>query len=125
MRAGAALVLCAGVAAFAAGARAAPDAARGTLYGVLTQGPIRPVCQVDQPCDGPARGVTLSFRRKGRVLARVVTGRTGAYRIRLAAGAYAVRTNRKPFGTVPAPQRVRVVGGRTRRVDFAIDTGIR
>jgi hypothetical protein len=106
-----------------AGAAAAPSS--GTLYGAVTQGPTRPVCSVAEPCDGPAPGVTLSFLRNGHVLGRVVTGRGGVYRIRLSAGSYAVRTSRKPFGTIPSPPSARVLAGRARRVDFAIDTGIR
>jgi hypothetical protein len=105
--------------------RAASTVARGTLYGVLTEGPIRPVCRVDEPCDAPAPGVTLRFLRSGRAVARAVTRAGGRYRIRLRAGTYAVRTNRRPFGAVPTPATVRVVAGRTRRVDLAIDTGIR
>ena len=49
----------------------------------------------------------------------------GRYRVRLTAGLYAVRTNQRPFGTVPQPRRVRVEAGVDRRVNFAIDTGIR
>jgi hypothetical protein len=45
--------------------------------------------------------------------------------IRLPAGVYAVKTNQRPFGSVPQPKTVRVRGGRSTEVDFAIDTGIR
>jgi hypothetical protein len=55
----------------------------------------------------------------------VRTDAKGFYRVRLAAGAYTVRTNQRPFGTRPDPERVRVVAGKSRRVDFHVDTGIR
>src|SRR5207247_5000225 len=63
----------------------------GTLAGVVTRGPIVPVCAVEQPCDEPARNVTLLFSRNGTVVARVVTAGQGRYRRRLPAGSYDVR----------------------------------
>ena len=54
-----------------------------------------------------------------------VTGATTFTSIRLVAGVYAVKTNQRPFGTVPQPRTVRVRGSQNTRVDFAIDTGIR
>jgi len=96
----------------------------GTLHGTVTQGPLTPVCLVGQPCEGPAPHLTLRFTRNG-VTNITVTNRDGRYRIRLRAGYYAVRTNRRPFGTIPRPGRVHVVSGRDLRVDFFVDTGIR
>ena len=96
----------------------------GTLHGQVMRGPIAPVCRVGQPCDKPAAGIRLSFTRAGKTT-NVVTDAKGLYRIRLDAGAYTVRTNQRPFGTTPQPERVRVVAGQSRRVDFHVDTGIR
>jgi hypothetical protein len=45
--------------------------------------------------------------------------------VALPAGAYAVRTSAAPFGRAPRPATVRVRAGRSDRIDFAIDTGIR
>lgn len=108
----------------AAGAQA--TTARGTLMGTVTRGPITPVCAIEQPCDEPAPNVTLLFTRNGTVFGRAVTGQNGRYRVRLPAGAYAVR---RPSATTIdkrlAPNRVWVAAARTRRVDFSIDTGIR
>lgn len=106
-----------------AGARHLP--ARSGLYGVLMRGPTKPVCEASQPCQAPAPGVTLVFSGAGGEVARVRTGRQGAYRIVLAPGLYRVRTTLKPFGRVPQPQTVRVRDGRFAHVDFTIDTGIR
>ena len=66
----------------------------------------------------------LFFTRDGATTS-AVTDAKGFYRVRLAAGTYAVRTNQRPFGTMPQPRTARVVAGDVRRVDFHIDTGIR
>jgi Carboxypeptidase regulatory-like domain len=96
----------------------------GTLHGTVMRGPITPVCSVGTPCSAPAKHVTLSFTRVG-VTRKTTTDERGRYRIRLAAGLYSVRTNQRPFGTMPQPRSVRVRGGRDTRVNFEIDTGIR
>jgi hypothetical protein len=96
----------------------------GTLHGQVMRGPTTPVCRVGQPCEAPAAGLRLSFTRAGKT-ATVLTDAKGFYRLRLAAGAYTVRTNQRPFGTSPDPDRVRVVARQSRRVDFHVDTGIR
>jgi len=107
----------------AAGAQATTP--RGALTGIVTRGPITPVCALEQPCDEPAPSVTLLFTRNDTVLGRAVTDQNGRYRIRLPVGAYRVR---RPSATAPDrkldPNRVRVYAART-RVDFSIDTGIR
>jgi hypothetical protein len=110
--------------AVAAGAQAASQ--RGTLTGIVTRGPITPVCAFEQPCDEPAPHQALLFVRNGAPVARVLTDATGHYRLRLAVGVYAVR--RPSAATIDrkiAPNRVRVIAGRTVRIDFSIDTGIR
>jgi hypothetical protein len=99
---------------------------RGGLKGLVTRGPITPVCVAEQPCEGPARHVTLLFSRHGATAGRTVTDAAGAYRVGLAAGLYLVRR----AGSAPGdrglqPNRVRVYAGRFTRVDFSIDTGIR
>jgi hypothetical protein len=106
---------------------AASAATPSGLYGTVTQGPTQPVCRPNIACSGPAAGVTLTFRRSNGTgaVARVRTSALGRYRIRLAPGVYTVRTNSKPFGVVPFPQRAWVATARFRRVDFEIDTGIR
>jgi hypothetical protein len=96
----------------------------GSLHGTVMRGPITPVCEVGVPCDGPAAHVTLLFTRAG-ITAKSTTDASGHYRIKLRVGYYSVRTNQKPFGTVPKPANVRFIAGRDRRIDFVIDTGIR
>jgi hypothetical protein len=110
------------VAAVAAGAAAQ----RGTLTGVVTRGPIAPICVAEQPCDEPAKGVTLVFSRGTVVVGRAVTDGRGHYRIRLRAGRYDVRRPEgATIGRRVEPSHVRVNPGRIVHVDFTIDTGIR
>jgi hypothetical protein len=105
---------------------AASGATGSGLRGVVTRGPIMPVCVVDQPCDEPAANVRLVFVQGGMVVARARTSETGRYRVALAPGRYAVRLPGKPaLGRIVKPQTVRVLRARFSRVDFSIDTGIR
>lgn len=103
----------------------APAQVSSGLHGVVTRGPTTPVCFVGVPCTEPAAGVWLTFTRPGAPARRARTGPDGRYRIRLAPGAYSVRTSAAPFGRIPKPARVRVPRGRFARVDLSIDTGIR
>jgi hypothetical protein len=90
------------------------------LSGTVTIGPITPVCQVGVPCDKPAAAVKLSFARKGHAFS-VRTSASGAYRIRLVPGIYAVSAS---AGMSLRPRAINVRAPTT-HLDFAIDTGIR
>ena len=92
------------------------------LHGVVTRGPITPMCVAEAPCSAPVPGAVLVFTQAGHAAVRARTGKTGAYRIVLAPGTYSVALT--PARRM-APAAARVVGGRFRRVDFSIDTGIR
>jgi hypothetical protein len=110
-----------------AGAAAGSTTNAGGLRGLVTRGPITPVCMVEQPCSEPAPHVTLLFSRNGRVVGRAVTNDQGRYRVRLAAGLYSVK-RAGPVGKIGRglePDHARVRAGRLVRVDFSIDTGIR
>ena len=103
---------------------ATPTRLTSGLRGVVMRGPVRPVCDDSKPCDEPAPGVVLRFKRDGRVVARVTTGSGGRYRVLLRPGRYAVSTpNGRPVGGL-SPRLVRVPSGRVARVNFHIDTGI-
>ena len=119
------LVLLASVAlVLVAGAQAAVR--RGALIGDVRRGPITPVCAIEQPCDEPAKHVTLLFSRGTDVVGRVETDAQGHYRLRLPAGVYSVRRpSASGLDRRLEPRTARVYGGRTARVDFFIDTGIR
>ena len=92
------------------------------LRGIVTRGPISPICVAGQPCDAPVPGLTLVFTRGGSQAARTRTSDTGTYGVALAPGLYTVTS-------LPArqlePTRARVSAGRVSRLAFSIDTGIR
>ena len=96
----------------------------GSVHGTVVRGPTMPVCRTGMSCSAPAKHVTLFFTRNGSTRSTKTDDR-GRYRLRLTAGVYAVRTDQRPFGTMPTPRTVRVRAGLDRRVDFQIDTGIR
>ena len=109
-------------AAGSAGASTSPSG----LWGEVRRGPITPVCVAEQPCDAPAKNVTLVFVRSGHVVRRATTNDLGRYRVPLVAGTYSVRLPQKPaIGRDLEPVQARVRAGRYARVDFSIDTGIR
>jgi hypothetical protein len=107
-----------------AGLAVASAAARTTsgLRGVVTRGPVSPICVAEQPCYVPVKGVTLVFSRRGREVARVRTRKGGVYRVALRAGTYTVKVL---SGRLPEPAKATVERGSFRRVDFSLDTGIR
>ena len=114
------------VAAALAALVAASATSSSGLRGIVMRGPITPVCVVGQPCDAPAKHVTLVFSRNGRAVRRATTNEQGRYRVALAPGLYAVRLAvRQTVGRGLEPSRARVVANRFRRVDFFFDTGIR
>jgi hypothetical protein len=93
------------------------------LRGLVMQGPTAPVCRTDDPCEEPARGIRLQFRRGGKVVAEVKTTKAGRYSVRLRPGSYAVTSPRR-VGTGLTPRVARVPRGRIARLDFHLDTGI-
>src|SRR5690242_4026302 len=111
----------------APGGTAAGAPVRSGLTGIVTRGPITPVCRVNVPCDAPAAGFALVFARAGVVHpVQTKTDAQGRYRVALPAGIYTVS------GAVPAgvgrgisPARVHVRAGHVDRIDFSVDTGIR
>lgn len=105
-----------------AGAATVPSGLRG----VVTRGPITPVCAAERPCDAPAKHATLLFSRHGSIVGRTTTDMEGRYRIQLPPGLYQVsRTVASKIGRGLEPDQARVRPGRFVRVDFSIDTGIR
>jgi hypothetical protein len=94
------------------------------LRGVVMQGPTKPVCEADDPCEKPAGGLLLQFMRTGKVVAQVKTTETGRYSVELRAGSYAVKAPRRRIGAGLTPKVVWVPRGRVAKVDFHLDTGI-
>jgi hypothetical protein len=101
----------------------ASAATRSTgLRGLVTRGPVTPVCQEGVPCSAPSKHTTLTFTRNG-VVRSAVTGDDGRYSILLHAGSWVVRIPSAKFGF--QPKTVTVVAGRMTARNFSIDTGIR
>jgi hypothetical protein len=100
----------------------AASVALGGLHGVVTRGPVAPVCRAGTPCSAPAAHVTLVFSRQG-VTRRATTDAAGRYRVALRPGLWLVGAPR--FGFRMRPASVRVAAGANRRVDLSLDTGIR
>src|SRR4051812_47139595 len=110
MRHAALTVLVALVAVVPAGAATMGAATVATgIRGLVTRGPITPVCQEGVPCSAPAKHLKITFVRAG-VAKSVVTGSNGRYSILLAPGTYAVRFPTARFGF--RPRTALVVAGR-------------
>jgi hypothetical protein len=123
VRSAARLLAALALALFFAGA--AVSAPSSGLHGVVMEGPIKPVCKIGEPCERPAAGVVLQFKRAGRVVARVRTSQKGTYRVRLRPGRYTVTTvPPRRIGSGLTPRTVRVPKGRMARRDFHLDTGL-
>jgi hypothetical protein len=95
-------------------------AALALLHGVVTIGPVTPVCRAGVPCSKPAASVVLTFSR-GTQVVRAKTRADGSYTVRLTPGTYTVAAS---AGMRISPSRVVARSGR-HAVSFAIDTGIR
>ncbi|HEY2354182.1 MAG TPA: hypothetical protein VGH79_04705 [Gaiellaceae bacterium] len=124
--AGARLVTLLAVAALAGcggGGSRSHDGANGHLHGTVTRGPTTPVCRTGTPCSGPASGQRLVFK-SGSGSTSVVAAKDGSYSVSLPPGLYAVAVLPLQIGHI-VPSTVRVVAGKTRNVDFQIDTGMR
>lgn len=117
------VVLAALVPMFSFAGAAAGRHASG-LRGLVMQGPTRPVCHVGDPCEKPARGLLIQFRRGGKVVAEVKTTSAGTYSVRLRPGSYAVKAPRRRIGAGLTPKVARVPQGRIAKVNFHLDTGI-
>ena len=96
------------------------------LYGTVRMGPIRPVCQIGVPCDGPVVRRMLVFSRSGRTIMRVRSTAQGTYRIALPSGYYDIRSAAKiGISAQPKPHAVHIRAGHWDRINLFFDTGIR
>jgi len=95
------------------------------VQGVVTRGPVRPVCAPAAPCTAPAPGERIVFTR-GTHRYAVTTDARGRYRIVLPPGTYRVRLARlRLVGVGLEPAVVVVPRGRFATRNFSYDTGIR
>ena len=102
----------------------APAAATG-LEGVVTRGPVTPVCRVGVPCDAPfSAGFTVL--RGNAAVARFWSDSAGRYDVLLPPGGYDVMPDSgAPVWPVGQAKAVAVGSVGMTRVDLAFDTGIR
>lgn len=110
--------------ALALAAPAASSPGGSGLRGVVTRESTSPVCRVEEPCEAPAAGLALVFKRAGHIVARTTTGAKGGYRVSLKPGRYVVTTATRTIGVGLTPKLVVVPRGRFARVDFYLDTGV-
>lgn len=121
-----ALLLVAAAAATATACGGAKPAAKprsSGVYGTVTRGPLKPVCERGVKCYEPAKSAPLAFRRSGKIFARVQTNAAGSYRITLPPGSYIVGSKLGVGGV--RPTRVRVLEGKFVHLNLVVDTGIR
>ena len=111
-----------GLVALALALPAGAATSSGVLRGVVTRGPVTPVCRVGTPCDAPAKRTLIRFTRNG-VARSVTTGTDGRYAIRLPAGTWTIAIPGGRFGYRPKAALVRA--GAVRTVNIFVDTGIR
>lgn len=94
--------------------------------GTILRGPIQPVCQVEQPCDGPLVA-DFVVARNGRAVLNFRTDASGRFSIALAPGTYQVipSADAPIMGAGTVSQPLTVVAPETRGVTLQFDTGIR
>jgi len=96
------------------------------LVGTVTRGPIRPVCQVDVPCDEP---FSASFRvqQGSRLVASFRSDSQGHFELRLSPGMYLVVPGSDAPIISPTAQtkQVNVASNGLTTVVLQFDTGIR
>ena len=107
-------------------ASAGPSPPTG-LTGIVTRGPVTPVCRVDVPCDAPF-SATFTVQRAGERVAQFQSDAMGQFTVFLAPGSYTVVPGADAPIIVPSAQAKSVTvadTGALTVVRLAFDTGIR
>jgi hypothetical protein len=96
------------------------------LEGVVTRGPIQPVCSVDVPCDAPFSAEFRVFQ-EDRIVASFHSDSGGRFRVELMPGSYEVAPDPDAPIFLAETQRRPVEVGPTgiTNVTLQFDTGIR
>ena len=94
--------------------------------GTILRGPLQPVCQVGQSCDGPLVA-DFVVARNGRRILTFRTDAAGRFTIALAPGSYQVipSVDAPIIGAGTVSQPLTVMAPETRGVTLQFDTGIR
>lgn len=103
-----------------AAAGSAPPANGTGIAGVVSRGPITPVCVAEVPCDAPVAGAAVDVLQGSVAISHVSTGPDGRYYVLAVPGDYVVQA----AGRGLTPRAVHVTAGFA-EADFMIDTGIR
>lgn len=110
------------------GACASPNAPSLTtgLTGIVLRGPIRPVCQIQLPCDAPF-SADFSVEQRGQRVAGFRSGADGRFTVMLAPGIYRIIPAADAPIMVPHGQAktVEVPAVGVTEVQLRFDTGIR
>jgi hypothetical protein len=91
------------------------------IAGSVRRGPVRPVCDAELPCDGPAAGVVVEVDFGQATVARLRTGTDGRFVVHAPPGTYIVRV----VAQRAASAVVHVRAGAFSNISLSIDTGIR
>ena len=102
------------------------DETESGIEGVVTRGPIQPVCVVNAPCDEPFAAL-FHVIQGGRELATFRSDRQGQFSIELLPGDYTITPDSTAPILFPTQQAktVRVKPNSKVRVELDFDTGIR
>jgi hypothetical protein len=97
------------------------------VEGVVTLGPLTPVCVVGQPCDRPYQATLDIEDTSGQLVAETTSDANGSYRVGLRPGTYMIVPLSPPGQTLPRASSVQVdvPSGQFVTVDIAYDSGIR
>jgi len=118
------LVAC--LAAAAGCTSVAPSATTG-LTGIVTRGPVTPVCRIDIPCDAPF-SASFIVQQNGRAVATFRSAQMGQFTVFLGPGGYTIVPNADAPIIVPTAQTRSVTvadTGTLTVVRLMFDTGIR
>jgi hypothetical protein len=98
----------------------------GAIAGLVTLGPIMPVCREGVPCDGVYKGAKVLIRDKnGKAATRVVADDNGEFRAEVPAGAYTVEIEVGNMLPSCSSATAMVVVRETVSVKIDCDSGIR
>jgi hypothetical protein len=102
-----------------------PDAEQG-IEGIALRGPMCPVQSADDPCPDQPHQAGITIRNAGgSVVARLVTGVDGRFRVGLRPGHYVLEPESGHPFPVASEQEVDVTAGSYTDVGVSFDTGIR
>jgi Carboxypeptidase regulatory-like domain len=95
------------------------------VTGTVLAGPITPVARPGVPATRPVPGATVEALRGSEVMAITRTDDAGRYQLTLPPGIYVILAKADSYFSKRKSQTVTVTAGKTLKISFVIDTGIR